>query len=87
MGMTWRPVSFAGLTRQLNCVARASYHRFRRILEADLVIAIRTEPKPMQSLPAPLEQSLHARAMRLHNREPRAIAQYMQTHQILHRGR
>jgi hypothetical protein len=38
-------------------------------------------------LPAPLEQSLHARAIRVCNREPKAIAKYMQTHQNLHRGR
>jgi hypothetical protein len=53
--MTWQPVSFAAWLRQRKCAVLAFYHRCRRILEADLVIAIRTEPKPTPSLPPLLD--------------------------------
>jgi hypothetical protein len=46
-----------------------------------------TDQTPRPSLPPLSEQSLHARAIRVCNREPRAIAKYMQTHMSLHRER
>lgn len=47
--------------------------------------AMNTAPPlmPASSKDTPLEPILHARAVRLCNREPRAVARYMGTHQAL----
>ncbi len=85
--MTWLNASSAGPTRQLNGDALVFIPAWPLISEAASDTAPITRPKPPPSLPQPLEQSLHRRAIRICNREPRAIAKYMQTHQNLHRAR
>lgn len=66
----------------------ASRDRIRGKRNADISgPAQTTETRPRPDLPPRLEQSLHARAIRICNREPRAIKRYMETHMSLSRGR
>lgn len=83
----WRPVSFAALIRPTSFAVRVCSRLYRLTSAGDLGFAPITRPKLTQNLPQPLEQSLHARAIRVCNREPRAIARYMSIHLNLHRGR
>lgn len=84
----WPPVISAGLTRLCKSAVQDCFRLYRQISGGGLHTAPPMQPKPTPNLPPPLglEDALHRRAMRLCNREPRAIAQYMQTHQNLHRG-
>lgn len=83
----WQPVSFAALKRLLNGGVQGFIRSLPQISAGGSDIAPTTQPTPRPSLPPLSEPLLHARAIRLHNREPRAIAQYMQTHLNLHRER
>jgi len=85
--MTWQPVSSVEPTHLYSYDDLDGCRIYLRISEAGSVTVPITSPKPTPSLPPPLEPLLHTRAMRLCNREPRAIARYMQIHQNLSRGR
>lgn len=83
----WPHAISAGLTRLCKSAAQDCFRLYRQISGGGLDTAPPMQPKPTPNLPPQLELAIHRRAMRLCNREPRAIAQYMQTHQRLHRGR
>ena len=85
--MIWPNAIFAASTHRCKSAVQGFIRSFPVISAGGSAIAQPTLPKPKPSLPQPLEQSLHARAIRVCNREPRAIAKYMSVHQSLHRGR
>ena len=83
----WRNASSAASIRRPNGGVLGFIQNCRNIFGAGSAIARPIPPKPTPSLPPPLEPLLHARAIRLNNREPRAIAKYMQTNLNLIRER
>ena len=83
----WPFASFAELIHRTNSAALGRIQPSDQISADGSASASNTKPKPEPSLPQPLEQALLQRAIRVCNRGARAIAQYMQTHQSLCRGR
>jgi hypothetical protein len=83
----WQPVSSAEPIPHCSFAVLGFFPVWPKINEGGLDIAPITPQKPKPNLPQPLEPLLHQRALRLRNREPKAVAQYMQTHMNLSRGR
>lgn len=85
----WRNAFSAGWIRRINSAVLGFSLTLPWKSGAGSGSALPTRPRPVPSTPPPLglEDTLHRRAMRIRNREPRAIAQYMQTQMNLHRGR
>ena len=84
--MNWPNASFAGWIRRSSCAAQGFIQAFRTTSGAGSAIARPTKPMPRPSSPPQLEESLHRRAIRICNREPKAVARYMATHQSLAKG-
>lgn len=85
MGMKW-PVSFAKTLLRRSGIGNPDPIRSRKSADTyGPASIIETTQRP--DLPLPLEQTLHQRAIRVCNREPKAIARYMQTNLNLSRGR
>ena len=83
----WQAAFSAALIRPFRCAALECSHLYRRISGGGSDTAKITAPTQRPNLPQQLEQSLHQRAIRICNREPGAIARYMERHMSLSRGR
>lgn len=85
--MNWRNATFAGLTHRLSYAVRGFFHRFQRRSGGGSDTAPITRQTQTPSLPPQLalETVIHKRAIRVCNREPKAIAKYMQAHLNLSR--
>ena len=86
--MNWRNAFFAGLIRLRSFAGRGFFRIYLRISGGGSAIAPITRQTQTPSLPPQLalETVIHKRAIRVCNREPRAIARYMQAHLNLNRG-
>jgi len=83
--MTWLASFAKTLSRRLATASRGfTQSRQSRGISGPAPITRQTQTP---SLPPQSEPLLLRRAIRLCNREPKAIARYMQKHQNLHRGR
>ena len=86
--MNWRNAFFAGLIRLRSFAGRGIFRIYPRISGGGSAIAPITRQTQTPSFPPQLalEAVIHKRAIRVCNREPKAIARYMQAHLNLSRG-